>query len=512
MAVTLTLYKKAFNFGEQVHLVFSNRQKYIDFLNDYKILELPMNSWRINKGQILVSKEAFKTANQDYRMACYASVKGEGNNDCDFYFVTSKVEQSGFVIFNVEKDLWGTNYPYASITEMRISRCNRNIGNGYFDDIKEVDGNEHYRTLKILDPLYNYDVVFLASIVMKKEWFGTNPLTQTFLFAIPLTDVYRKETNSTWANLDPVDKVRYLIGGLYSAQGATTDTSISVLKCWIVPRDLISLSSTKITRLNGSSFVTPTNYNFDNVAMAKPIQGYMTFDIANFIGDAPEWYYDYKLAFGPWGNEMTLTHFTNDTKVYVRSFIECADVRIELVQGSNVKDISSSFELNLNVNNQVGTSTQDIQKAVAKISAIIASGAVGYSKGGIVGAAVGVGTSAIALRENPQANSPASTNGDGAMTFYGGNANGVTYPWVLKGYKSLSDEMENAYFNGANFDIRDNNLRWVEVQAHLGANSYNEDSTFIQLSSLDVANVDRQTGDYIENEFKRGIKYKTLLF
>lgn len=506
----INLYTHDFNVGEEVHYCFFDRNKYLAELSKYLLLSLPFGSWRFNRGQILISKEVFARNKKDWGRVCYLCDTGEDGTPAAFWHVTSKTEQSGYIIFNIVKDLWGSNYPYASLKEVRISRCSRNIGNGCLDDIKEVEGNEHYKTLKTLDPLYNYDVVFLASVIMKKEWFGTNPLTQTFLFAIPLTEVYNKQTANTWANLDPVDKVRFLIGGLYSAQGGTADTNISVLKCWILPRDLVSLSSVKIAKLNGSSFVMPTSYSFENVSIANPNQGSMTFDMADFIGNETTWYYDYKIAFGPWGNEMTLTHFTNDTKVYVRAFIECADVRVELVQGSNVKDISSSFELNLNVNNQVGTSAQDLQKAVSKISAIVASGAIGYSKGGAVGAAIGVGASAIALRENQTANSPASASGDGAMIFYGGNANGVTYPWVLKGYKSLADEMKNAYFNGANFDIRNNDLAGIQNKNHLGANSYEEDSTFIQCSSLEVSLVDRETSDFIAQEFKRGIKYKYL--
>lgn len=515
MTRQINLYTHDFNIGEEVHYCFFDRSKYLAELSKYLLLSLPFGSWRFNRGQILISKEVFTQNKKDWGRVVYLCDTGEDGTPATFWHVTSKTEQSGYIVFNIVKDLWGTNYPYASLKELRISRCNRDVGNGYLDEIKEVDGNEHYKAIKLLDPLSNYIVVMLISVVMSTTtMFGNNPLNQTLMFGIPLNEIYSKLNASPWDKLDPVDKVRFLVGGLRSAknsEGGSGSTDIAVLRCWIVPRELVSLSSTSINQLNGTSFVNPTGYDFKNVALVNPTQGYMSFDMADFIGNANEWYYNYKLAFGPWGHEMALTRFTNDTKVYVRSFVGSSDVKIELVQGSNVLDVSSSFELNLNVNNQLGTNAEQLQKVVSKLVAIVGAGAIGYAKGGVGGAVLAGATTAIASIEHPKATSPASTNGDGATSFFGGNANGVLYPWVLKGYKSLADEMKNAYFNGANFDVRNNDLNGIQNEKHLGANSYEEHSTFIQCSSLEVSLVDRETSDFISQEFKRGIKYKYLM-
>ena len=509
MARSINLYSRLFNRDENVHYCFSDKQKYFEAIAPYVLMSVPFGNWRINKGQLIVSAGAFDSAGVDWQSVCYVADWPEATSKAEFYYVTRKYEQSGYIVFLIEKDIWATNYPKVKLSELKISRCNRAIGNGIYDDIKEVAGDEQYRTTAVTDTPIHYSFVFLASVVLKENWFGSNSITQTIMFAIPMSDVISK-ASGTWQGISAIDKVRFIIGGIHSCAGSFADSHAQILRCWVVPRDLINYSDVSIARLSGTSFVAGGNFDFNNVKVAQGFTGFMKFDLSEFIGSANEWKYEYKLAFGPWGHEMTLTRFTEDHEVYLRSQCESAEIRIEMYQGNNVLDVTSNFELDLNINNQVGTAAQQSQKALAKLTAIVGSAAIGYKKFGYAGAVVGALTSISAVTEHPTAKSPSGTNGDALTTFNAQTSDSVLFPWVLKGWKSVGNEAENAYVNGANFNIYNDDLNAIQSLEHLGARAVADDSTFIKAESLCVDGVDLQTSDYIKQEFMRGIRYKCL--
>lgn len=517
MARSINLYSRLFNRDENVHYCFSDKQKYFEAIAPYVLMSVPFGTWRINKGQLIVSESAFDAKGVDWQSVCYIADWPEVTSKAEFYYVTRKYEQSGYIVFLIEKDIWATNYPKANLSEIRISRCNRAVGNGVYDEIKEAEGAKKLYFKKTIDSIANYSVLVLASVVLQTGWFGSNPLTETILFNLPLSDFPEKVANE-YSNRHIVEKVKWLVGGLKEVSGTPTNNHMQVLRCWIVPNDLVERASYGLETMEGNSFFAGGSYRFNNVQVALSGRKQIAFELADFTSggtmDVEDAFRTSRLTFGPMGHEINLTRFTEDRKIYVTCYTGSAGPEILIRQGVNENDITEAFELNLNINNQVGTSAQLMKKTLTKLTTIIGSAVVGYKKGGAVGAGVGALASLMAVNESSGASSPASANGDGASVYENNLSAGqtarLTYPWFLNAYRSISDEAENAYVNGANFNIYNDDLKAIQSLDHLGARAVADDSTFIKAESLCVDGVDLQTSDFIKQEFMRGIRYKCL--
>lgn len=514
MARTLRLYSRGFNKDEATHYIFADKTPYLTALGAYLVYTADFETYRINGGRVLLSKAAFAAANKDYNEVVYiADVDTSKQDEALFYHVRRAYDQSQYVIFEIEIDMWASFISKASFSKFHIKRCNRELGNGIYNPVKATKGllfNYYGATLN--DSISNYAVVFSAAVVLETGFFGSNPATQTFLFYLPLEDIAAAAT-STYQNLDILEKVRFIIGGINSVQAFPTDNKMYALRCWILPKTAAKAGTIGLSSFKTSSVVTGANYTFSNVMVAKCGTYLDTLDFGTILGSSLNAEYPAAhVEFGTRGHTMPLVRYTSNKAVYVRYFVTSCDVRVQVEQGNNIQDISAAFELDININNQTGTSAQELARTGAKILTIMGSTAKAYATGGKGAAVFAAASGILGAQERGGGGSPSSANGDATTTYGLNDADYVMHPFVVAATDSNDDENAIAYYEGAEYDEYNSNFAAIEGCTHLGSVAQGLEcvGTFIQSDAFEVAGINAEAENFIREEFGRGIWYKML--
>lgn len=522
MARTLHLYYGATpNQGKNPYYIYPH-DEYMTACGNASVqsLDVDINNYRINSNVIKVQepKTALFTASANATYAIDEEHHKVGARIVyDYwrcYFVRTIDYQSGMAILHCDVDLWGTYYRNATLSNIVVKRCNRAISEGVYDDIKHTNGTLYYgdKIGAIARPISDFCVVFLVSLVLQTSWLGSDPLTQSVMLYLPLEEVGAK-TGSAWAKMDIIEKVRFIIGGLKSASaGATNDNNLSVLRCWILPKDCVSAGAYGLEAVKGTSpFVGEAShdYQFKNVPTARPITKTKYFEFTDFVkGTSPEKLYpNMDIQVGAIGHTMPLTRYINDKGITYRVITESDAVRVQVEQGNKIQDISGAFELNINVNNQMGTSAQETSKNLGKILSIFSSAVMGYLAkdvtGGAIGAGLGVAKSLAGSLERSGANSPSSGNGDASTSYSLNDAEYVAYPFVASVVQSIDDERERARMYGAAFDTCVDSLSDIKTFALLGEKEGFE-QTYVQADAT-ISGVPMDALEKIKDELAKGI-------
>lgn len=518
MAREIRIYNTAFNRDELAHIMHSSLSSYLTFLENYRMRTYTSESYRITENRLLLSvlpTTGATISNTQARRVVYAAEVETENGaitSASFYFVSNGLEKSGFYEFSLSRDLWAEHIRNAVFSQFHITRCNREIGNGIYDEVKATTGalfNFYGSSLNV--PISDYAAVFSAAIVVKANGFGGDPITQTFLFYIPLEDIAAAAI-SDFAALDIMEKVRFVIGGIKecgsSWAGWPSTNNMQVLNCWILPKTVAKSGDIGLFVVKSESIVTGGEHAFTNVMIVKNGTYLIQQSIISLLGgNAPYRYPNSHIEFGTRGHTMKLLRYTNNDVVYVRFFVTSSDVRAQVEQGNKMEDISAAFALDLNINNQVGTGVQQMANETAKVVTLLAAAAKGYANGGVGAAALTLGTGALSMIGQQGANAPSCNNGDAFTTFGLNDANYLQQPFVVASTLSNEDEDEHAYYIGATYDIYRSDFAIIQACNHLGKVSSDKqrDGTFITSDSFDVEYLPVEVEDYVRAEFGRGI-------
>lgn len=425
------------------------------------------------------------------------------------FFVDFCQIQSDYVIFNCSVDYWGTYYHFASFKNIRVSRCNRDFANGVYDDISKVLPTPHfqYAGLSYDRPISEYCVVFSMCVTLQTGWFGNDPLTQTFLFYLPLEDIAAK-TEAPYTGLDIIEQVRFIIGSIKATNGFGGSLHAQVLRCWILPKTAVLAGQIGISSITFNSVIAGgTDKTFTNVYIVDLGRQDEQFNIYTILGsDYSTYGVNSIFEFGTIGRAMRLDRYTKNHYVNVRFSTESAAVRVEIIQGDNSIDITPAFELDININNQVGTFTQQFAENTGKLIALVAATAATYAKVGAAGAAaVGVG-GFLGMQGGKAGASPASQNGDAATTYSIASATRIKSPFYLTCYKSNRDEKEHARVYGANFDDYITDFADLYNYSLLGDKT-GFTYTYVAASVV-VEGLPTDAANYFVDELKRGVYFE----
>lgn len=485
-----------------------------------KIAEIELDNYRENSHVFKFDLSNFPLRSvgahtlESYERVTYIIVREKNSANQYTYwrcfFVDFCQIQSGFAIFNCSVDYWGTYYHLAKFKNIRVSRCNRDFANGIYDPITAALPTPHYvyKAQSFARPINEFCVVFSMSVTLQTSWFGNDPLTQTFLFYLPLEDIGAK-TISTYDALDIVEKVRFIIGSIKETLGNIGTMKAQVLRCWILPKTAVATGQVGISSIVFNTFIAGgTDQNFSNVLIAKLGRKEEAFNIQTILGSDFDTYFPSSiLEFGAIGRSMRLERFTDDKKVYVRYSTESAAVRVEIIQGNNILDITPAFELDININNQVGTFTQQFAENTGKIVALVGGTAAALaSNAGYLGAAaVGIG-GFLGLQGGRAGASPSSQNGDAATTYSLGDAAYVAFPLYLTCYKSNRDEKAHARVYGVNYDDYITDFASLYNYSLLGDKT---GFTYTYLAaSVVVEGLPTDAANYFVDELKRGVYFE----
>ena len=441
------------------------------------------------------------------------------------FFVDNVKFQSGNVILYCSLDYWGTYINDAVFYNMHVTRCNRKIANGIYDEVKTGKGNKTiYNLLPTSLSLTECSVVFLMDYNESQNDFTGEAITRTSLFGCDLKYIFDKihDLDATKDSVDIVDKVIDVIGGIHalSAGAYGTDVKAQVLKMWLVPTSAITRISASFNPRTKCLMTNGQDFYLGYISTILPSVYSEEIDIKQCLNDLPTaWEINfmpkYHIEIGTPYNGMPLTRFTDDTKVYFKYIFGNSSLRVVVVQGTKEKEITEGYEVSMTTNALSKTSLENISKVIGETTKAIMNVAMGFARGGVGGGLVSAGLEGISyiksLSQNINHNSVDA--GNGALTFYKGDASAVNSPYCLMLTESNEDEKEKARLYGANFDFMIEALSTANLESKTLLGSYNgitPNGTFIAVDDFQAHGLPDDAERYIRAEFERGIYFKLI--
>ena len=142
MARVLRLYANFTpNQGNNTYYQYSLMRNFLVYtLENLTQIEIPLDNYRINMGTIKIKKDAITDFNIKNCTYAIEWEKGETITSTFLYkcYHVRSYEELDYYILNVEVDLWGTYIKDADLSNINVTRCNRNIGVGVYDEIENT--------------------------------------------------------------------------------------------------------------------------------------------------------------------------------------------------------------------------------------------------------------------------------------------------------------------------------------------------------------------------------------
>ena len=513
------------NNNDNAHFVFDTPLQYISAFQGNLCKEVEIDNYRINANVIKVSLNG--TIADDYEAITYAIEYDEATNFMRCFFVEDFNAQSGFVTFNCKIDYWGTYISKASMYDFVVTRCNRNIGLGVYDDITATNGEMQSTEAwqqsgatgwgGILDT--NVCIVFLLQYNFAQTTFGNERISKTEMFCLKLSDLKAKavEIDANFNNFSSAEIAIDIVGGIYgcSALGIDPTNDAQVLKAWLCHYDFIDTGRQSaiehgIKVKSKSSFTKGKDIEMEAMHV-YPSRLAKKITIENY--DINKIYYA-----GTFNNGLKLQRFTSKDLTYYTYYIVSDDeVKVIVQQGEYQKDISNAYEVLLTTNGATQTGIRKVANVLAGSIKTFTSASKAFEKGGAVMAGL-TATETLAGMLTGEGYESAIGGGDGFTTFYQDQFNvyrkgKLKTPYVLTTFASVMDEKKNARRFGASFKCYYEQKPFKQIAtdyAFLGDEVQGSDNaTFIACNCL-IYNIPMVAKNEILGKLKGGIYYHCL--
>ena len=534
----LHLYKNITPNTDDRHYYFTTPTQYKTAIASNLVKSVALDNYRINTNVIKIALENTLTEAIADTLT-YAIDERIDNNVVTYfraYHVNRIAIQSGYVILYCSVDNWASYFYKASINNLNVTRCNRNIGTGLLDDIAgtkgtytrkycAVSGRTSGDNNELWAIAYSY-IVFALKFNISQNSDGA--IARIRLFAFNLKDLkqlyYDKAVSAgaTGANLfnasiqNPVELAKDLVSGIYGIVGyngfnVQTTLNAVVLGAWFAVNIAGITSDTEV--------VSKWRHVYADDITLKPLEVIdgeytTTLAIANDFN---------KQAYvGTKQNGLKLQRTTEaNISVSIKTITSTDKLTIIAYQGDHQQDVTSAFAVTL------GTTDGDISAERAVLSAfesaikVVGSG-LAMVKGGMSGNAIalGLGINAFAGSVGDVVGKGKSNHiggqisgGDGGNAFYriftgsdtdnpANNINvPITNPFIVNEYESINDEKANVRLFGARFSEL-TTFASVFSASLMGTGTLTD--TFIQ-ATCNVDNIPTDASDIIKAKLNSGI-------
>ena len=414
------------NYDENTHYFFTDIRDYVNALGE-PALSFEEDRYTLNGNIAEVKMPLISDVDNVTYIAWY------NVGTWRFFFVRSAVYQSGYVIFTLDVDLWATNIARATLSNIRVTRCNRNIGVGVYDPIPSSVGREFSRLgddINVNDLAIVYVVAFATGV---SSILVNNAGTSMGVFVQEMNTDVPEGTNA-------FDNWLGLVSGIYSAQATIGDLDANVLKAYIVPKSVLAVKTGTVPIFNVktpsfSGTLTPT---YEAAPFIFPAR----FDID--IDPNKKYFVGTKHA----GVELVRT--TQPTSVIYNYIVKQDGLQVIVQQGDRMLDITDAFAVGLTSNDGNFTATERVARTLQVVGGI-ASGAFQIMQGG-AGYVTGALTAANALTSVvEQGNARYAQGGDGVSTFRA-LTGAAQSPYYIQSNESINNEAANARLYGATFN------------------------------------------------------------
>lgn len=519
MARILRLYYKFTpNQDNNTYYMYEDDADLFTYALDYHTsIDVDLDNYRITTDRIKIKKSII-TAFSIKEVTYVVEMDDVTKQIYRCYFVNN-YEELDYYVLHVELDLWGTYIKYATLSNINILRCNRNIGIGIYDRIENTNtttatsifealgGTESAQTgINYLEDS-EVAIVFIASCVIAENLVGEY-VEQILPFACTLEDIRELYDAPTQARFRAVELATQTISGITSLKTNSwlKNNDVKVLKAYIVPNEVVNYDDFGLTMYSKSEASNATQIEVAVTAI-RPNKTKLPFlvDVSNI--DINKKYY-----VGVYDDGLELTHYTEDNYIYFDFITNHDGVQVVVSQGDNMKDLTSHFEVSL-----IGNAVQ--QDALQKIAWW------GKFLGGVIGStyntlsssswagvaskgAQQVGNYLGMLGDRTQASGTIG-NSDATIVFDWYRGAGfdeyTNYPFYYTMYESIKDEEEHARLYGASFNVyyaTTSDLTSIDNCDLLGSGTFSD--TYI-MANLRVKGVPKDAKQRIENAFRSGI-------
>lgn len=403
-----------------------------------------------------------------------------------FYYVRSSVYQSGYGIFNLEVDLWATYISRARLSNIRVTRCNRNVGNGIYDPIPATLERNFTR----LGGEINEDDLAIIYVVAYATGTSSilvnNSATALGIFANEFSGIGS-------ARPDGVSKIDWaieLVSGIFSAQATIGDLDANVLKAYIVPKEVLSIKnvSVPIFKVKTPTFNGTLTPSYEVAPFIYPV----LFNID--IDPNKKYYVGTKHA----GVEIVRT--TQPTQIYYNYIVKQDGLQVIVQQGDKMLDITDAFQVGLTSNDGNFTATERVARSL-QIMGGIASGVFQIMDGGAGYVTGALATTNALTKIVEQGNARYTQGGDGVST-YRALLGGIMSPYYMQTNTSIDNEKANARLYGATFNQQVESIDYIFSRNLLGNGTLTD--TYLS-AEIRVDGVPTDARDVIASSIRSGV-------
>ena len=494
----LSLYKEITPNIDNKHYYFSSISQYKTALASNFVKSVTLDNYRINTNIIKVKLDNTITEAIADTLT-YAIDEREDTNHVVTYFrcyhVNRIVIQSGYVSLYCSVDLWASYFYKATISNLVVNRCNRNIGTGLLDDLTgtKEEATRYYAYTNgvsngpsITNQLMDRDkvyIVFALKFNIAQNSAGSVSRIGLYAFKIKtlVTNIYnankqiindndsdavkiqKRTHNFNWTIINPIDVAIDVVSGIYGISGinkwGTSGTlNATVIGAWFSDSILTKSSNLEIkTKANWLNYTDVTIEPYEVARYEYTRELTITND------------FDKQLYVGTMQNGLKLQRTTESTiKVCIKTIASNDKLNVIAYQGDTQQDITDAFSVALGTTDGDVTAERQALEIVQNSIKFFGAGlavAKGGSAGGIASviALQGATSSVVGSLERSQHIGNMVNGGDGAIAYwrnYTGqdtttpenNLNTpVTNPYVINAYDSINDEKANARLYGAKF-------------------------------------------------------------
>ena len=500
----LYLYANETPNSDDKYYYFTTTQQFKNALSNSLVESVALDNYRINLNTIKVKLNETLTE-QIADTLTYAIDERTGYFRC--YHVQSIMIQSGYVILNCSIDLWASYLYKATLSNIIVNKCNRNIGIGLYDAIRGTKTESlTYIDGTTIEP-EKVSIVFTLNYNVKQNVLNSNSTTR--LFAIDVKTLKTLAVN--YPNASALDIAIAFVSGITGVAatgwGITTYNDAQVLSAWLVDNTYLLMSQTDYISVKSINEYMDANGVNQNVYAVIPyiLSKTITLNINP----------NYEYYVGTRQNGLKLQRTTaSSVEVVYRYIYTTSEVKVLVLQGNNMQEITEAFGVDLTINQGNVTGI----KAVAKTMGIFLNtfaGMYGIATGKPTAAVLGISNLAKStFNEAADISGGKFVNGgDGYNTFYqiisiGVNAT-LHNPYCIVSYESIIDEEANARHNGAYYNVVVASITNVFNASLIGVDSTFND-TYV-MASLHVDGIPNEASEYIKTRFNNGIYLVNLV-
>ena len=498
----LYLYKNILPNANNKYYYFTTTSAYKSALASNLVETITLDNYRINTNVIKAKLNNVLTEAVADTIT-YAIDERDGLFRC--YHVDKIVTQSGYAIFTCMVDLWASYFYKATLSNIVVNRCNRNIGTGLYDTIK---GTKTY-TINYIGGntinVNNVSIVFSLCYNVKQNVLNTNSKTQLYAIDVRTLKALAQDYPNASALDIAISFVSGIVGVAATGWGMQTYNDAYVIGAWFIDNNYLVTNSSDYVSVKSVNEYMETNGVNQNVYAVIPIIQDKTIN----ININPN--YDYYVGTKHNGLKLQRTTETSANIIY-RYIYGQSDLKVLVLQGENMQDITEAFSVDLTINQGNVTGIKAVAKTMGTFLNTFA-GMYGIATGKPTAAVIGISNLAkTTFNDAADINDGKLINGgDGYNTFYQIVSIGLDAtlhnPYAIVTCESIIDEEENARHNGAYFNVVLSNLDTLFVAALLGTGTFND--TLI-MATCNIDGIPAEASNEIKNKLSMGV-YLTQL-